>query len=78
MGAIVEFREVGGRTPCAAVYPGQANIASSRISMLTPIGTPLLGLAEGQSMAWDTRDGRTCRLVVTSVRTESGTEPTSE
>lgn len=79
MGSIVEFRQEGGRTRhVQLVYPGQANMASSRISILTPIGTALLGLAEGQSMEWDTRDGRSCRLMVTSVRTESGTEPTSE
>ena len=74
MGSIVEFCQEGGRTRrVELVYPGQADIAANRISILTPIGTALLGLQEGQSMAWKARDGRTCRLNVISVRAAPGT-----
>lgn len=72
MGSIVEFRQEGGRTWRVQLrYPGQAN-------HLMPIRTALFGLAEGQSMDGIPAIGRTCHLTVTSVRTESGTEPTSE
>jgi regulator of nucleoside diphosphate kinase len=78
MGSIVEFRQEGGRTRrVQLVYPGQADIALNRISILTPIGTALLGLREGQSIEWKARDGRTCRLTVISVRAGSGAAPAS-
>ena len=34
---------------------------------MTPIGTALIGLASGQSMAWQTRAGRLQTLTVLSV-----------
>ncbi|MBB4120697.1 nucleoside diphosphate kinase regulator [Martelella radicis] len=49
------------------VYPGKANIAEGKISVLTPIGSALIGLKVGQSIDWTTRDGRVCRLTVESV-----------
>ena len=74
MGSIVEFCQEDGRTRrVELVYPGQADITANRISILTPIGTALLGLQEGQSMEWKARDGRTCRLNVISVRAAPGT-----
>ena len=78
MGSIVEFRQEGGRTRrVQLVYPGKADIAVNRISILTPIGTALLGLREGQSIEWKARDGRTCRLTVISARAGSGAAPAS-
>jgi regulator of nucleoside diphosphate kinase len=78
MGSLVEFRQEGGRTRrVQLVYPGLADIAANRISILTPIGTALLGLREGQSIEWRARDGRTCRLTVISVGTGSGDAPAS-
>jgi regulator of nucleoside diphosphate kinase len=49
------------------VLPGEADIALGRVSVLTPIGVALLGLAEGASLSWDTRQGETRRLTVTHV-----------
>lgn len=49
------------------VFPGEADIAEGRISILTPIGTALIGLAAGQSIDWTARDGRVHRLKVESV-----------
>ena len=46
------------------VYPGEADIAAGRVSVLTPIGTALIGLAEGQSIVWQTRTGVSKRLTV--------------
>jgi regulator of nucleoside diphosphate kinase len=45
----------------------RANIAEGRISVLTPVGTALLGLTAGQSISWLTRDGRRQTLTVLSV-----------
>lgn len=49
------------------VYPEDADIACGRISILTPIGIALLGLAEGASFPWETRDGAKRVLTVVSV-----------
>ena len=49
------------------VYPDRADILSRRISVLSPVGTALLGLAEGQSITWAQRDGRSRRLTVLRV-----------
>lgn len=76
MGSRVEFTDDDGQKRLVTlVYPGQADIGSGRISILTPIGTALIGLSEGQSIAWTTRDGRRRRLVV--VRVEPGQEAQS-
>jgi regulator of nucleoside diphosphate kinase len=49
------------------VFPSDADIDAQRISVLTPIGAALIGLSEGQSIEWESRDGRTRRLTVTKV-----------
>lgn len=68
MGSIVSFRADGGRERTVTlVYPGDADIAAGRISVLTPVGTALLGLSAGQSMRWLTRDGREQALTVLAV-----------
>ncbi len=68
MGSTVEFEsERGGRTRVTLVFPGEADVDKGRISIMTPIGTALLGLSAGQSIAWTTRDGRQYDLTVLSV-----------
>tara|TARA_R110000868_G_scaffold58183_1_gene179778 strand:+ start:28176 stop:28619 length:444 start_codon:yes stop_codon:yes gene_type:complete len=49
------------------VFPGEADIAASKISVLTPIGAALIGLSAGQTIDWTSRDGRVHRLTVKSV-----------
>lgn len=49
------------------VFPGEADIAEGKISLLTPIGVALIGLSAGQSMDWTARDGRIHRLTIDSV-----------
>lgn len=56
------------------VFPGEADISSGKISILTPIGAALIGLSQGQSIDWAMRDGRVGRLTVESVD-GSGTDP---
>jgi regulator of nucleoside diphosphate kinase len=59
MGSTVEFRSNDGQERrVTLVYPGEADIAQGKISILTPIGTALIGLAPGQSISWTARDGK--------------------
>jgi len=44
------------------VYPHEADIALWKISVLTLVGAGLIGLSEGQSIDWPTRDGRSRTL----------------
>jgi regulator of nucleoside diphosphate kinase len=68
MGSTVEFAtEEGVTRRITLVFPGQADITAARISVVTPIGAALIGLFEGQSIAWSTRDGRERRLTVLAV-----------
>ncbi len=69
MGSSITFSDdAGRRSDVVLVYPGQADIGAGRISILTPIGTSLIGLSEGQSIAWTTRDGRRRALTVLGVK----------
>ena len=72
MGSHVRFRdEVTGRDREAQlVYPERADAAAQRISVLTPVGAALIGLSEGQTMQWRTRDGKVKSLTVLKVRHE--------
>lgn len=68
MGSTVELTtEEGLSRRVTLVYPGQADVTAEKISILTPIGAALIGLSEGQSIAWMTRDGRKRRLTVLAV-----------
>ncbi len=49
------------------MYPHEADVQHSRISVLAPVGSALLGLSVGQSIDWRTPDGRDLRLRVTAV-----------
>lgn len=68
MGSTLRFTsDLGEDRSVTLVFPGEADIAEGRISILTPIGVALVGLAAGQSIDWTARDGRTHRLRVESV-----------
>jgi regulator of nucleoside diphosphate kinase len=68
MGSTVEFRaDNGQQRTVTLVFPGDADIAEGKISILTPIGTALIGLSPGQSISWAARDGRRQRLTVLKV-----------
>lgn len=49
------------------VYPVDADISQARVSIMTPIGTALIGLAEGQSITWANRTGKRQTLTVVTV-----------
>jgi regulator of nucleoside diphosphate kinase len=73
MGSTVEFRsDTGPQRRLTLVFPGEADLAEGRISILTPIGAVLIGLSPGQSIAWTARDGRRHRLTVLTVAPPEG------
>jgi len=64
--------ETGEERTVTLVYPAEADIAAARISILTPIGAALIGLSPGQSIEWQSRDGRAHSLTVTNVEQDIG------
>ncbi len=49
------------------VYPGDEDHRISRISVLSPIGSALIGLQEGDRIQWRSLDGRPLGLTVLKV-----------
>ena len=72
MGSRVRFRDenAGTERTVRLVYPHEADIAASKVSILTPIGAGLIGLREGQSIRWEDRDGHPKVLQVIAVGEE--------
>jgi regulator of nucleoside diphosphate kinase len=70
MGCEVVYRDdTSGRVQTVTLaYPNEADIAQGKVSVLTPIGTALIGLAVGKSINWTTRNGDMKRLTVLEVR----------
>lgn len=56
------------------VWPEYADIEKNRISVMTPIGVALIGMAAERSIDWTTRSGDVKRLTVLEVR-EPAEEP---
>jgi regulator of nucleoside diphosphate kinase len=69
IGRSVTYRDesTGHQKTVTPVWPGDADISCGRISVLTPIGVALIGLAVGASLYWDTRDGERRVLTVLDV-----------
>lgn len=67
----VAFRdlETGDTREYQLVYPREADATNGRLSVLAPVGCALLGLSEGQEIAWPLPDGRTRKLRVIAVST---------
>lgn len=73
MGSVVEYGDDSGeRRVVTLVFPGEADIEKGRVSILTPIGAALIGMAEGRSIDWRARDGRARRLTVHKVAAPEG------
>jgi regulator of nucleoside diphosphate kinase len=64
----VKFRDCdsGEEQVCTLVYPGERDLFDDALSVITPIGAALIGLAEGQSLAYPGPDGS--QKTVTVVR----------
>ena len=70
IGSEVTYRDesTGRETKVTLVWPQDANIEKNRISVMTPIGVALIGMAAGRSIDWTTRSGEVKRLTVLAVR----------
>ena len=58
---------LGTQREIELVYPDEADPATGKISVLTPVGSALIGLRVGQAILWDFPDGSVRRLKVTAV-----------
>lgn len=70
MGSAVTFRtgDDGAVRSIVLVYPRDADITAGRISVLTPIGAALIGMAVGYSINFTSNDGRQQKLTVLEVK----------
>jgi regulator of nucleoside diphosphate kinase len=70
MNSEVEFRDdtTGKVQRVRLVYPEDADISQRKISVLTPVGTALIGLRDGHSITWETPNGQVRQLTVLSVQ----------
>jgi regulator of nucleoside diphosphate kinase len=69
MNSVVRFvdQESGRESAVKLVFPGHADVESSRISVLAPVGSALLGLSVGDSIDWPLPHGRTLHLCVVAI-----------
>jgi regulator of nucleoside diphosphate kinase len=70
MNSEVEFRDdtTGKVRTVTLVYPEDADISQGKISVMTPVGTALIGLRTGDSITWEPPSGEIRLLTVLSVR----------
>ena len=70
MMSTVDFvdEENGAARSVQLVYPGEADIATGKISILTLMGAGLIGLRSGQSIDWPDRSGKVHKLRIEAVR----------
>jgi len=68
MGSRVHYRtDRDDLVDVTLVFPAHADISQGKVSVLTPIGAALIGLRTGQSITWQSRDGRKHVLTVLEV-----------
>ena len=69
IGRRVSYRDetTGEEKTVTPVFPEDADIAVGKVSVMTPIGIALIGLAEGARFTWQTRSGETRDLTILSV-----------
>lgn len=70
MGSTVTFRDrdSGEETTVTLVYPREADVDRMRISVLSPVGSALIGLGIGGAIDWPVPGGRQRRLEVIAVK----------
>jgi regulator of nucleoside diphosphate kinase len=67
IGSKVTYRDetTGQEKSVTLVYPEDADITRSQVSVITALGVALLGLREGTSFYWDTRrENQRCMLTI--------------
>jgi regulator of nucleoside diphosphate kinase len=75
MNSRVVFEDVttGKTAEVTIVFPHDADVQRGRVSVLAPVGTALLGLAEGDAIVWPFPDGssRSLRVVTVTYQPEA-------
>lgn len=67
--------DTGDTTTVTLVYPRNADVAAMKISILSPVGSALIGLSIGGIIHWPLPGGKVRNLQVTGVsRSEDGPE----
>ncbi|CAH1670138.1 Regulator of nucleoside diphosphate kinase [Hyphomicrobiales bacterium] len=76
IGSQIVYRDESTKreTTVTLVWPQDADIEKNRVSVMTPIGVALIGMAAERSIDWTTRSGDVKRLTVLEVR-EPAEEP---
>lgn len=64
LGSTVQYEMDGSLRVIQLVLPEEADVSANKISVFTPIGAALIGRAEGELVAWQSRDGRTLQLTI--------------
>ncbi|CAM5210710.1 Regulator of nucleoside diphosphate kinase OS=Bosea thiooxidans OX=53254 GN=ARD30_25615 PE=4 SV=1 [Bosea thiooxidans] len=79
VGSEIVYRDESTKreTTITLVWPQDANIEKNRISVMTPIGVALIGMAAERSIDWTTRSGDVKRLTVLEVREPAEEEAAS-
>lgn len=72
---IVFSLDGGGPHRAVLVYPHEMGLHPRSVSILSPVGTALLGLRPGQTMTWWSSDGRRRTLEVHAVDRPLGSAP---
>lgn len=69
IGSLVRFveKETGIVHTVTLCWPAEEDAAARRVSVLTPVGAALVGLRQGQSIAWRNRLGSWRTLLILSV-----------
>lgn len=68
MGSTVTLHDTEGSVQrVTLVYPAEADIAEKRISVMTPLGTALIGARAGRAVSWRSRDGRVLSATIQTV-----------
>jgi regulator of nucleoside diphosphate kinase len=64
MNSLVRYTDLGNGVThmVALVYPAAARIGQGMVSVLSPVGSALLGLSVGQAIEWEFPDGSRRRL----------------
>jgi regulator of nucleoside diphosphate kinase len=64
---VFEDKTTGKTTEVTIVFPQDADVQHGKVSVLAPVGTALLGLAQGDSIVWPFPDGSSRCLRVVEV-----------
>lgn len=70
MGSVVTFTDLDSQEEktISLVYPHEADVSNMKISILSPVGSALIGLRIGGNIDWPVPQGKVRRLKVIAVQ----------